>query len=94
MVLEEEKSDRPDSQERINSGLYKMKMIDIVLEDQEIHTAERGKKFYNVDLDARKPYFVAIEQQTLRPTCASAKSDHCLFYSLYEKFNILASLCS
>ena len=57
-----------------------------------------------VGIDARKPDFVAREQQMGRSACASAQSDQRLCYSLYGKhnsttgsmsnFNILASLCS
>ena len=53
---------------------------------------------------ARKPDFVACEQQGRRPACASTQSDQRLYYSLsgrynslpycVQSFNIIASLCS
>ena len=55
-------------------------------------------------LVARKPDFVAFEQQRCKPACASEQSDQHLCYSLSSEydglscympyFNILASLCS
>ena len=55
-------------------------------------------------LIARKPDFVACEQQRRRPACASAQSDQRLCFSLTEKYDsltchmqnlkILVSLCS
>ena len=58
----------------------------------------------NMGLDARKPDFVACEQQRRRPAGAYAQSDQHLCFSLSGKhnsttssmqnFNILASLCS
>ena len=74
----------------------KMIMVDIhlLLTNQEIHTAERGIRYYNVGLDARKPDFVSIEKQRLRQSCASANSDQYLFIRYKQNFKILASLCS
>ena len=55
-------------------------------------------------LDARKPNFVACEQERHRLACTSAQSDQHLYYlpsgkyssqvCRMQKFNILASLCS
>ena len=52
----------------------------------------------------RKPYFVACEQQSRRPACASAQTDQRVCYallgnykspnSLMQNFNILVSRCS
>ena len=59
---------------------------------------------YNMGFDTRKPSYVAREEQSGVLASTSMQSDHCLCYSLSEKynspassmqnFNNLASLCS
>ena len=48
---------------------------------------------YHMDHVARKPDFVACEQQGRRPDCPSAQSGQRLCYSLPGKYSFLATFC-